>query len=167
MVESDNGNAPAGSWKAGRGALGVMKPLLGSFEAEAAGPGPASVMHCTRSFEPILGGSYLLLRASWQTGPGRSYDELAVFGKGEDGKLSFHSFTSDGKKSNGSQCAADDVHPDAIAFEATMPAGQARMVYWPAEDSGCYYFAVESRTKKGWNRFMRHLYRPASGKVEL
>ena len=39
-------------------------------------------------------------------------------------------------------------------------AGLARMIYWPAEDGPGFRFAVESRNRKGWNRFMLHNYRP-------
>ncbi|MBK7306435.1 MAG: hypothetical protein IPI88_04940 [Chitinophagaceae bacterium] len=49
------------------------------------------------------------------------------------------------------------MHPDAICFEANMPAGLARMVYWPADDGG-FHWAVESKVKKGWNRFTMHHY---------
>ncbi|HEX4736772.1 MAG TPA: hypothetical protein VH331_04335 [Allosphingosinicella sp.] len=150
------GNAPA--WKSGRGLLGPLKPLLGRWEAKAAGPGAASQMRCTRSFEPALGGGWIRLGARWEMGADRAYEELALFGKGEDGALSFFSFTSDGESSRGRLADGSDVHPQAIAFEAQMPAGLARMIYWPAEEEG-FYFAVESSTKKGWNRFMRHHYR--------
>ncbi|HEX4695321.1 hypothetical protein [Sphingomonas sp.] len=54
-----------------------------------------------------------------------------------------------------------DVHPQAVAFEAQMPAGLARMIYWPTEDGAPgFHFAVESKVKVGWNRFLRHTYRP-------
>jgi len=148
----------AGAWKIGRGLLGPLKPLLGSWSAQGAGPGPASVMHCTRRFEPVLGGKRVLLTAVWQTGPDSAYEELALFGADEEGRLGFASFTSDGKRSQGVVADGTDVHPQALAFEAQMPAGLARMLYWPAEEEG-FYFAVESRTKSGWNRFMRHHYR--------
>ena len=148
------------AWKSGRGLLGPLKPLLGRWEAQAAGPGPASSMHCTRSFELCLGGAWILLSARWDMGGGRAYEETALYGRGDEGKLSFFSFTSDGKHSRGILVDGGDVHPEAIAFEARMPAGLARMIYWPAEEEG-FYFAVESRTKKGWNRFMRHHYLPA------
>jgi hypothetical protein len=148
-------------WKSGRGVLGPLKPLLGSWVSEPAGPGEASATSCTRRFEPALRGSYVRLDARWQLGPGRFYEEIALFGKGEDGKLAFSSFTSDGKQSRGTQVDAPDVHPQALAFEAQMPAGLARMVYWPAGPGEGFFFAVENRTKKGWNRFFRHLYRPA------
>ena len=58
------------------------------------------------------------------------------------------------------------MHPmlilEAIAFEAQMPAGLARMLYWPL-DSGepGFCFAVESQTKKGWNRFLLQRFVPA------
>jgi hypothetical protein len=147
------------AWKSGRGLHGPLKPLLGRWEASAAGPGAPSAMHCTRSFEPTLGGAWILLLARWDMGGGRVYEETALYGRGPEGKLSFFSFTSDGKNSEGILADGSDVHPEAIAFEARMPAGPARMIYWPAEQEG-FYFAVESRTKKGWNRFMRHHYRP-------
>jgi len=153
------GSEPA--WKSGRGVLGPLKPLLGRWAAQAAGPGAASLMRCTRSFEPVLGGAWILLSARWEMGPGKAYEEHALYGKGEDGVLSFSSFTSDGKSSRGRLADGGDVHPQAIAFEAKMPAGLARMIYWPAEEEG-FYFAVESRTKQGWNRFMRHHYREAA-----
>lgn len=41
-----------------------------------------------------------------------------------------------------------------------MPTGLARMVYWPAEEGPGFRFAVESRNKAGWNRFLMHNYRP-------
>ena len=148
----------AEGWKKGRGALGPLKPLLGSWVSEPAGPGPASGMTCSRRFEPVLGGAYVQLDARWGAG---GYEEIALFGKGADGGLGFASFTSDGKQSRGVLADGSDVHPEAIAFVAEMPAGLARMIYWPAEEEGAFYFAVESKTKKGWNRFFRHLYRPA------
>ncbi len=152
------GSAP--EWKSGRGLLGPLKPLLGRWEAEAAGPGGASLMRCTRSFKPVLGGAWIRLDARWEMGPGKAYQEIALFGRGADGALSFSSFTSDGKSSRGRLADGGDVHPQAIAFEAQMPAGLARMLYWPADEEEGFYFAVESRTRTGWNRFMRHHYRP-------
>ncbi|HNO99481.1 MAG TPA: hypothetical protein PKM83_07040, partial [Ferruginibacter sp.] len=66
--------------------------------------------------------------------------------------------TSDGKHSQGTLSDGSDVHPEAICFEALMPAGIARMVYWPNEEGG-FNWAVESKNKKGWNRFTQHHYR--------
>ena len=53
--------------------------------------------------------------------------------------------------------SAPDIHPDALCFEAEMPAGVARQVYWPNELGG-FDWVVESRTKRGWNRFVLHRY---------
>lgn len=150
-------------WKAGRGALGVLKPLLGGWIAEAEGPGGTGRIRCTRRFEPVLNGAYVRLEARWEMGPGKAYEEIALFGKGEEGRLAFSSFTSDGKQSRGAQADGGDVHSQAIAFEAQMPAGLARFVYWPDEEGDGFRFAVESRTQKGWNRFLNHHYRPAAG----
>lgn len=149
------------TWKSGRGLLGPLNPLLGRWTAEAAGPGRASVMRCERRFELVLDGKWIPLDACWQTGPGSAYEETALFGRTAGGTLGFFSFTSDGKSSQGVVADGADVHPEAVAFEARMPAGLARFVYWPAEVEEGFYFAVESRTRAGWNRFMRHQYRPA------
>jgi hypothetical protein len=91
---------------------------------------------------------------------GKAYRELALIGVGEDKEVCFWSFTSDGKRSEGKLADVTDVHPEAIGFEAQMPAGLARMIYWPDADGG-YHWAVESKTKKGWNRFTEHHYHMA------
>jgi hypothetical protein len=38
-----------------------------------------------------------------------------------------------------------------------MPAGLARMIYWPNDD-GSINWAVEAKNKKGWKRFTHHKY---------
>jgi hypothetical protein len=145
-------------WKKGRGKLGVLDPLLGEWVAEATTPmGP---VRCQRSLVKTLGGTRVEMRVRWEFRPGRAYEELAVIGVGEDSALSFWSFTSDGKRSQGVIADVTDVHPEAIGFEARMPAGLARMVYWPDDGAG-FYWAVESKNKKGWSRFTEHHYRPA------
>ncbi len=45
--------------KEGRGKLGPLAPLLGSWEA-AADP-PMGQVRCTRVFTPVLGGKYIAL----------------------------------------------------------------------------------------------------------
>ena len=151
------------AWGRGRGLLGPLKPLLGSWRNVSDDARPASRASCTRTFEAALGGGFVRLSALWPdaAGPGRSYEELALFGSGTHGALSFWSFTSDGKHSEGHVTDGSEVHPRALAFEAQMPAGLARLIYWPAEAEG-FHFAVESRTKKGWNRFLLHHYVPLS-----
>jgi hypothetical protein len=144
------------TWKKGRGKLGVLAPLTGSWKAET--DSPMGKLKCTRVFEPVLGGQYIQLTAQWIFAKG-TYTEHAIIGM-RDGKLSFWSFTSDGKNSQGTIADGTDVHPEAICFEAQMPAGLARMIYWPHEETG-FNWAVESKTKKGWNRFTQHHYIPA------
>ena len=135
--------------------MGIFEPLIGSWRAEA--DSPVGRVSCARSFRRLLGDRYVLLEASWQLPGNKIYGEHAVFGVDDSGKITFWSFTSDGKRSEGALANAADVHPESIAFEAHMPAGLARMVYWPAEEGGLNW-AVESKTKKGWSRFVHHHY---------
>ncbi|GBD32676.1 hypothetical protein HRbin33_01650 [bacterium HR33] len=146
---------PKGLWKKGRGKLGVLDPLLGEWQAEV--DSPQSRFRCVRKFSRILGGKYVLLEARWEV-PGNPYEEHAVYGIDDSGRVHFWSFTSDGKRSEGQLANVSDIHPEAVGFEAQMPAGLARMAYWPAEDGGMYW-VVESKGKKGWNRFVQHHYR--------
>lgn len=146
-------------WKKGRGKLGPLEPLLGVWQAQAETPmGP---VRCERVLAPVLGGKYLQLKVLWEFGgkTGKGYQELAIIGAGDDGQVRFWSFTSDGKRSEGILSDVTDLHPEAVGFEADMPAGHARMAYWPADDGG-FHWVVESQTKKGWNRFVHHTYRP-------
>lgn len=141
-------------WKKGRGKLGLFGPLLGKWHAVA--DSEAGEVHCTRTFTRVLDGAYIQLTADWEYAQG-SYKELALFGVGADGKVQFWSFTSDKKQSHGYLADVTDLHPQAVGFEAQMPAGLARQAYWPDDESG-FHWVVESRTKKGWNRFVEHHY---------
>jgi hypothetical protein len=142
------------AWQKGRGKLGIFQPLLGDWVAMA--ETPMGKVRCTRSFSRFLGGNYVRLQARWEFGE-KVYEEHALYGLDPDGRVAFWSFTSDGKNSHGHLVEANDVHPEAVAFEAQMPAGIARMVYWPDAD-GAVNWVVESKTKKGWNRFTHHRY---------
>ncbi len=150
------------TWKKGRGKLGVFAPLLGSWKALGDGPmGPTEV---TRTFSPTLGGKYIELKVRWSfaapkgTKPREAYEETCLFGPHKEHGLAFWSFTSDGKKSTGHLADGTDIHPQALCFEAQMDAGLARQTYWPGED-GTIKWAVESKTKKGWNRFVEHTFK--------
>lgn len=142
-------------WKKGRGKLGLFAPLLGDWAATA--DSPMGKVKCTRKFSQTLGSNYIQLDAEWHFGK-QVYKEHALFGL-KDGDIQFWSFTSDGKNSTGKLADGTDVHPEAICFEAQMPAGLARMVYWPADEG--FNWAVESKNKKGWNRFTLHNYKQA------
>ena len=145
-------------WKKGRGKLGFLQPLLGRWTATAAGDvmGP---VRCTRAFTAVLEGAYVRLEARWEFNGGtKIYEEEALIGAGDDGQVGFWSFTSDGKRSQGTLSDVTDLHPEAVGFEAHMPAGLARMAYWPDDGDG-FFFAVESKTVKGWKRFLEHHYR--------
>jgi hypothetical protein len=143
-------------WKKGRGKLGFLEPLLGRWIAQADTPmGP---VRCTRVFEKF-GAGWVKLEACWEFSKG-AYREIALIGVGDDGKVGFWSFTVDGKRSQGTVADVTDLHPEAVGFEAQMPAGLARMAYWPDGEGG-FFWVVESRTKKGWNRFTQHHYHAA------
>lgn len=142
------------NWKKGRGKLGVFEPLMGTWRAEADSANGAVI--CIRRFEKVLDGAYVQLTADW-TFQGGSYKEIAFIGVGPGGEVQFWSFTSDKKQSQGTLAEVTDIHPQAIGFEAQMPAGLARMAYWPDERGG-FHWVVESKTKKGWNRFTEHHY---------
>lgn len=144
----------AEKWTKGRGKLGIMQPLLGSWIA--GGKSEMGSFNCSRTFTKILGGNYIQLIAKWEFGE-KVYEEMAIIGIVEE-KLGFWSFTSDGKKSQGHLAESSDIHPSAICFEAQMPAGIARMIYWPDGEQG-FHWAVESKNKKGWHRFTQHHYK--------
>ena len=146
-------NSPM-SWKKGRGKLGRFDPLIGKWHAEA--DSEMGEVICTRTFARILDGAYVQLTADWQYAS-KSYKEMALIGVGPDGNIWLWSFTSDKKQSTGHLADVTDIHPGAIGFEAEMPAGLARMAYWPGEEEG-FNWVVESKTKKGWNRFTEHHY---------
>ena len=136
---------PPTRWTKGRGKLGPLAPLLGSWEAAAESPrGP---MRCRRTFEPVLDSAF-------------QYQELAIYGPREGGNLGFWSFTNDGKRSEGVLADVSDLHPGAVGFEARMPAGVARTAYWP-DGAGGFHWTVEAKTKKGWKRFTEHDHRRA------
>lgn len=161
----------AQTWKKGRGKLGALQPLMGRWTAEA--DSPMGRVRCTRTFEEILGGAYVQLTARWEFGAAptvkpkadskpcaRAYEEIAIIGVGDAGKPVFWSFTSDGKRSQGVLADVTDIHKEAIGFEAQMPAGLARMAYWP-DGAGGFHWAVEAKNAKCWRRFTEHHYTKA------
>jgi hypothetical protein len=143
-------------WKKGRGKLGLFDPLIGMWQAET--DSKMGAVKCKREFKKVLSQKYIRLTVNWQYASG-TYDEMAMIGVDAEKEIRFWSFTSDGKQSQGRLTDVSDIHPEAIGFEAQMPAGIARMVYWPDEEAG-YHWVVESKTKKGWNRFTEHHYLP-------
>lgn len=145
-------------WKKGRGKLGFLQPLLGTWRATADSPmGP---IRCDRTFSETLNGSYIRVEAKWTIGgaKGKRYEELALIGVDREKVVRYWSFTSDGKNSHGRVADVSALHPEAIGFALEMPAGLARMAYWPDGDGGLVW-VVESRNARGWRRFAEHKYR--------
>lgn len=146
-------------WKKGRGKLGVFEPLLGTWRAEA--DTSMGKVTCTRTFSRVLGGAYIQLAADWVYA-GETYQEIGLFGTGANKAVHFWSFTSDKKQASGVLSEGSDLHPQALCFEAQMDAGLARQAYLP-DGQGGFFWVVESKTKKGWNRFVEHHYQRVSG----
>lgn len=144
------------NWKKGRGKLGIFEPLLGSWTANK-GSKEQTNPECTRIFEKTLDNKYVQLKAIWNLGD-KTYEDLTLIGVNADKEIAFWCFTSYGKDSNGKLADVSDVHPQAVGFEAQMPSGFARQIYWPDDKEG-FHWAVESKTKKGWNRFVEHHYK--------
>lgn len=146
------------SFTFGRGLLGPMKPLLGRWLHQGEHNGQA--VRVERIYEP-WGKGWVRLTATWSL-PDRNYVESAFYGALSDGTLGFYSFTNDGKHSEGRLADGADVHAQAVAFVAKFPAGTGRMIAWPRDDGRPGFdFAVESQTKKGWNRFLLQRFDPA------
>ncbi|MBI9046550.1 MAG: hypothetical protein JEZ06_18815 [Anaerolineaceae bacterium] len=143
-------------WKKGRGKLGVFNNLLGVWRAEV--DSEMGHVKCKREFKKILNGKYVQLIANWEM-PEMRYDEMAMIGVNREKEVSFWSFTSDGKQSDGKIADVTDIHPLAVGFAAEMPSGLGRMAYWPDEEEG-FHWIVEAMTKKGWKRFVEHHYFP-------
>jgi len=141
-------------WKKSRGKLGIFNPLLGSWQAVA--DSPMGKVTCSRVFTTVLDGGYIQLETDWQY-EGGSYKEIALIGVNPDKEINFWSFTSDKKQSKGYLADVSELHPEAIGFEAQMPAGLARQAYWPDEAEG-FHWVVEAKTKKGWSRIAEHHY---------
>lgn len=135
----------------------MFEPLIGSWDVTEASEERMNV-RCVRTFEKTLQGKYIQLKADWHL-PKSVYEDVTLFGVNADKEICFWSFQSDGKNAQGKLADGTDIHPDAVCFEAQMPAGIARQVYWPAEDEG-FHWVVQSKTKKGWNTIVEHHYQP-------
>jgi hypothetical protein len=137
--------------------LEAFAPFIGDWVAESNNRmGPAT---CYRSLKPILGDNDIQLTARWHLGSkgaAQPYEEHCLIGVDKD-QDRFWSFTSDGQRSEGVLADATDLNPEAVGFEADMPAGRARTAYWPEE--GGFHFVVEAKTEPGWSRFVDHSYR--------
>ncbi|MEO1027556.1 MAG: hypothetical protein AAFX02_00725 [Pseudomonadota bacterium] len=135
----------------------ILEPLLGSWRHS--GDSDLGTLICTRQFVPILGGHYVRLEANWQyDDPKRDdYTELCIFGSGRDKALGFESFINDGSRSYGFATTATDAYSDAVAFQAEMPHGISRQIYWPETD-GVWKWRVERKVKSGWNQIIEHTY---------
>lgn len=141
-------------WNKGRGKLGLLNPILGHWICNKNSQDRTNPQ-CTRQIEKTLDGKYIQMITTWHLGD-KNYIDHTLIGINPEKEICFWSFTSDGKQSHGKLTDVSDVHPEAFGFEAQMPAGIARQIFWP-EGNG-FNWAVESKTKKGWNRFVAQSY---------
>ncbi|MGC4041692.1 MAG: hypothetical protein QM710_13130 [Flavobacterium sp.] len=145
------------NWKKGRGKLGFFDPLIGKWICNK-GSKDRMNPECIRTFSYGIGNSYIIEDVIWNLG-NKSYEDHTIIGLDNSKAITFWSFTSDGKNSSGKFADVTDAHELAIGFEAAMPAGIARQVFWPDEKEG-FHWVVESKNKKGWNRFLHQHYVP-------
>ncbi len=143
------------NWKKGRGKLGMFQPILGHWICNK-GSKDRTNPQCTRVIKLDLDDKYVIQDVVWYLGD-KQYIDHTIIGLSNDKRISFWSFTSDGKNSTGVLADVSDIHPEAFGFEAEMPAGLARQAFWPDDKNG-FHWAVESKTKKGWNRFVHQHY---------
>lgn len=141
-------------WKTGRGKMGFVKPLLGSWQAVVPDT-PMGKVLCHRRFEEILDGKFIRLIADWNIGNGaKRYQEVAHYGLNREKTPAFWSFTSDGGTSYGEMADVSEMHEDARGFIAEMPSGQARLGFWPNETG--MIWGADAKTKNGWSAMIRH-----------
>ena len=122
----------------------MFAPLLGEWVAKEDSP-ERPKLSCKRSFNLILQGKYIQLNAHWK-GDKIDYEDMTLFGVA-DKEIVFWPFQSDGKRAQGHLAAAGDIHPEAICFEAQMPSGYTRQVYWPDEKEG-FHWVVEPKNQE-------------------
>lgn len=141
-------------WKPGRGKMGFMQPLLGTWLAIDPDT-PMGKVVCRRAYTKVLDGKFIRLEANWDIGDGKkTYQEIAHYGLNRDKVPSFWSFTSDGGQSEGRLADVESMHDGAKGFEAEMPAGLARFGIWPNETG--MIWAAEAKTKTGWLPMIHH-----------
>jgi hypothetical protein len=145
-------------WQPGKGRLGQLDPLIGTWVAEGDTPAP---YRCERRFDRILGGRHVQLVATWTFPDGRSFEELVLFGLDPAGELRMWSFTSDGRQATGQWRDAWDVPRPNVAFETELPTGRTRTAYWPDRRAGGVYHVLERQAGRRWERLVEHFYRPA------
>ena len=64
-------------WKPGRGKMGFMQPLLGTWLATDPDT-PMGKVACTRSYTKVLDGKFIRVEANWEIGESKTYQELSL-----------------------------------------------------------------------------------------
>jgi len=148
-------------WSKGRGKMGFMNPLLGSWRASVPET-PLGPVICLRTFRKVLDGKFIELIADWDINAGdKTYREQAMYGLDRSGTPSFWSFTTDGGTSFGTLCDVSEMEGAAFGFEAEMTKGLARFVIVPMDEG--FMWKADAKTKKGWSELVCHHCLPVAG----
>ncbi len=124
-------------WKKGRGKLGFLDPLIGTWRAKTVSEnGPVD---CVRRFEPVLKDGYVRLTAHWKVGPAPA--KASPAGKAATAK-------SSDRKAEGGAAAGGNASPkrgssytyDEIALIGS--GGEKTMRFWSFTSDGKHAYGV-------------------------
>jgi hypothetical protein len=182
-------------WKKGRGKLGFLDPLIGTWRAKTVSEnGP---VECTRHFEPVLKDSYVRLIAHWKVGPAPTSKSSAKPEPGTKRDGATHAAAGEGSPKPGSSYTYDEIaligtggektvrfwsftsdgkHAYGVAADASdlhpeaigfeaTVMGRQARQAYFPADDGDVIWVVEAKAKKGWNRFVEHRYKRIEAKM--
>ena len=175
-------------WKKGRGKLGFLDPLIGTWRAKTSSEnGPVD---CIRHFEPVLKDSYVRLTAHWKVGPAPARKSAAKPEPGTKRDGAINAAAGEGSPKPGSSYTYDEMaligtggernvrfwsftsdgkHAYGIAADASdlhpdaigfeaTVMGRQARQAYFPAEDGDMIWVVEAKAKKGWNRFVEHRY---------
>lgn len=183
-------------WKKGRGKLGFLDPLIGSWRAKTVSENGPVV--CVRHFEPVLKDGYVRLTAHWKVGPaptgkanakpeaGSKRDGAANAAVGEGSPKPGSSYTYDELALIGTggeknvrfwSFTSDGKQTYGVAADATdlhpeaigfeaTVMGRQARQVYFPAEDGDMIWVVEAKAKKGWNRFVEHRYKRIETKAD-
>lgn len=182
-------------WKKGRGKLGFLDPLIGTWRAKTVSEnGPVD---CVRSFKPILKDGYVQLTANWKVGPAPSGKASAKPEAGTKRDGANQAALGEGSPKPGSSYTYDEIALIGTGGEKNVRfwsfTSDGKQTYGVAADASdlhpeaigfeatvmgrqarqVYYpaqdgdmiWVVEAKAKKGWNRFVEHRYKRIEAKA--
>ena len=182
-------------WKKGRGKLGFLDPLIGTWRAKTVSEnGPVD---CVRHFEPVLKDGYVRLIAHWKVGPAPTGKASAKPEPGTKRDGATHAAAGEGSPKPGSSYTYDEIALIGTGGERNVRfwsfTSDGKHAYGTAADAsdlhpdaigfeanvmgkqarqayfpagdGDMIWVVEAKAKKGWNRFVEHRYERVEAKT--